>query len=150
MVVTRILRNLGCTFEVVDNGRKAADACRERRFDVILMDCHMPEMVRPAASSHANALRCSSCSRTRYYGSALSEGMLSFQTAVALSHQQAHFSRTFVPAGRVRKDLNRSSIAREGLCNGQCKEEARMKVLIASRTCFLDKSSRFETTLQHA
>lgn len=45
MVASRILRSLGCEFVVVDNGRKAVTACREGRFDVVLMDCHMPELV---------------------------------------------------------------------------------------------------------
>ncbi|GAQ86126.1 Putative histidine kinase containing cheY-homologous receiver domain and PAS domain [Klebsormidium nitens] len=44
MVASRILRSLGCEFVVVDNGRKAVAACREGRFDVVLMDCHMPEL----------------------------------------------------------------------------------------------------------
>lgn len=46
MVATRILRSLGCSYEIVDNGRKAVAACMAGNFDVILMDCHMPDMVR--------------------------------------------------------------------------------------------------------
>jgi CheY-like chemotaxis protein len=45
MVATRILRKLGCTFGVVDNGRKAVAACMAGNYDVVLMDCHMPDMV---------------------------------------------------------------------------------------------------------
>jgi hypothetical protein len=45
MVATRILRSLGCTFDVVDNGRKAVAACMAGNYDVVLMDCHMPDMV---------------------------------------------------------------------------------------------------------
>ena len=48
LVATRILRSLGCTYDVVDNGRKAVAACLAAHYDVILMDCHMPEMVRGA------------------------------------------------------------------------------------------------------
>jgi two-component system sensor histidine kinase/response regulator len=44
MVASKMLRSLGCTVEVVDNGRKAVSACQEKRFDLVLMDCHMPEM----------------------------------------------------------------------------------------------------------
>ncbi|GAQ92238.1 Putative histidine kinase containing cheY-homologous receiver domain and PAS domain [Klebsormidium nitens] len=44
MVAARILRSLGCTFELVDDGHKAAAAARRGRFAVILMDCHMPDM----------------------------------------------------------------------------------------------------------
>lgn len=46
MVITGILKNLKCTFEVVDDGRKAVEACRGGKFDVIFMDCQMPNMVR--------------------------------------------------------------------------------------------------------
>jgi hypothetical protein len=46
MVATRILKGLGCRYEVVDNGRKAVQACLDGDFDVVLMDCHMPHMVR--------------------------------------------------------------------------------------------------------
>ena len=44
MVASKMLRSLGCTVEVVDNGAKAVRACAEKRFDLVFMDCHMPEM----------------------------------------------------------------------------------------------------------
>ncbi|GJP41124.1 hypothetical protein CLOM_g810 [Closterium sp. NIES-68] len=44
LVVTRMLKNLGLRFDVVDNGVQALDACLKTRYDLILMDCHMPEM----------------------------------------------------------------------------------------------------------
>jgi CheY-like chemotaxis protein len=46
MVAVNILRSLGCSYEVVEDGRRAAEAARGGDFAVILMDCHMPEMVR--------------------------------------------------------------------------------------------------------
>ena len=50
MVAAKILRSLGCTYELVDDGHKAAAAARRGRFAVVLMDCHMPDMVsRPRA-----------------------------------------------------------------------------------------------------
>lgn len=41
-VATELLRSLGYTPTVVCNGREALQALDERRFDVVLMDCHMP------------------------------------------------------------------------------------------------------------
>ena len=35
---------LGCDSVVVDNGAKAVAKASEQRFDLVLMDCHMPEM----------------------------------------------------------------------------------------------------------
>ncbi|GAB6139684.1 hypothetical protein JCM14076_04130 [Methylosoma difficile] len=39
-----ILRALGCQSEVVGTGKDAVAAVMEHRFDVVLMDCHMPEI----------------------------------------------------------------------------------------------------------
>ena len=44
MVVTRMLEILGCSPRVVDNGKQALEACAEETFDLVLMDCQMPEM----------------------------------------------------------------------------------------------------------
>jgi signal transduction histidine kinase/DNA-binding NarL/FixJ family response regulator/HPt (histidine-containing phosphotransfer) domain-containing protein len=44
-VAVRYLARLGFKdIEVVENGRLAAERCREVVFDLIFMDCHMPEM----------------------------------------------------------------------------------------------------------
>ena len=39
-----LLGRLGCVTEVVGNGRKALEALARERFDVVLMDCQMPEL----------------------------------------------------------------------------------------------------------
>jgi PAS domain S-box-containing protein len=43
-VIARLLEKLGCAPEVVTNGREALEACLARPFDLVLMDCQMPEM----------------------------------------------------------------------------------------------------------
>ncbi len=43
-VARRMLEKLGCTVEVVANGRLALDALAGGHFDAVLMDCQMPEL----------------------------------------------------------------------------------------------------------
>lgn len=45
-LMQRVLTNLGCTFTLVDNGRRAVDELSRRAddFDLVLLDLHMPEL----------------------------------------------------------------------------------------------------------
>ncbi len=43
-VAVRFLERLGCTVEVAGNGAEGVAACKERRFDIVLMDLQMPVM----------------------------------------------------------------------------------------------------------
>ena len=43
-VVTRMLETAGCRVDAVANGREAVDAMARRPYDVVFMDCQMPEM----------------------------------------------------------------------------------------------------------
>ncbi len=43
-VIRQVLSQVGYTFEIVSNGRQAVDAWQRDQFDLILMDCQMPEM----------------------------------------------------------------------------------------------------------
>ena len=57
-LATAMLRKFGCRVEVAVNGRAGVQAASERRFDMILMDCQMPEMdgfEATAAIRHAQA-----------------------------------------------------------------------------------------------
>ena len=44
MVMTDLLEKYGCTFSVASNGYEAAQIFAKEKFDLILMDCRMPEM----------------------------------------------------------------------------------------------------------
>ncbi len=44
LVVTKMLEQLGCAVEAAANGLIALDKLRSSSFDLILMDCQMPEM----------------------------------------------------------------------------------------------------------
>jgi CheY-like chemotaxis protein len=44
LVVTRILNKLGCVVEVAENGRVACEHFERARYNLILMDCQMPEV----------------------------------------------------------------------------------------------------------
>jgi PAS domain S-box-containing protein len=44
MLATEMLTGLGCKADHAENGKEAIKAATEKAYDVILMDCHMPEM----------------------------------------------------------------------------------------------------------
>src|SRR5207237_7679720 len=62
-VALGILQIQGYSVTVVNNGREALDAHAQGAFDVILMDCHMPEMDGFAATSAIRARERSSIGR---------------------------------------------------------------------------------------
>ncbi|MBQ0799213.1 MAG: response regulator [Porticoccaceae bacterium] len=39
-----MLESLGCSATLVENGKQALEACRANEYDIVLMDCQMPEM----------------------------------------------------------------------------------------------------------
>jgi signal transduction histidine kinase/CheY-like chemotaxis protein/HPt (histidine-containing phosphotransfer) domain-containing protein len=43
-VATAMLEDIGCHVTVVDNGQLAVDAVERERYDIVLMDCQMPEL----------------------------------------------------------------------------------------------------------
>jgi len=55
-----VLAKMGHTAEIVANGREAVQAVRRRDFDMILMDCFMPEMDGLEAAAEIRRLEASS------------------------------------------------------------------------------------------
>jgi len=43
-VIARILEKLGCSVDIVSNGREALDVVSRSPFHIVMMDCQMPEM----------------------------------------------------------------------------------------------------------
>jgi CheY-like chemotaxis protein len=43
-LATRMLREFGCTAEVAMRGKRALELLAEHSFDVVLMDCQMPDL----------------------------------------------------------------------------------------------------------
>tara|TARA_R110002124_G_scaffold83089_5_gene217744 strand:- start:378 stop:3509 length:3132 start_codon:yes stop_codon:yes gene_type:complete len=45
MVVEKLLRKIGCkSFDFAENGQEAVEMATAKKYDLILMDCHMPEL----------------------------------------------------------------------------------------------------------
>ncbi|WP_210415543.1 CHASE3 domain-containing protein [Bdellovibrio sp. NC01] len=44
VIITKILEHLGLRCDIAANGKEVIEALNSRPYDVILMDCHMPEM----------------------------------------------------------------------------------------------------------
>jgi CheY-like chemotaxis protein/anti-sigma regulatory factor (Ser/Thr protein kinase) len=44
LVAVRLLESLGYVVETVETGQQAVEALRQRRYALVLMDCHMPEL----------------------------------------------------------------------------------------------------------
>ena len=43
-VISRILEKLGCTFDITQNGKEALAKLMTTKYDLVLMDCEMPEL----------------------------------------------------------------------------------------------------------
>ena len=64
MVATTMLKKLGYQVDVVNNGREALDALKEKHYDLIFMDCQMPVLDGYAATREIRALPSQSLRNT--------------------------------------------------------------------------------------
>ena len=44
MLIANLLKKRGCNVETAENGMEALEKARQQRFDIVFMDCHMPQM----------------------------------------------------------------------------------------------------------
>ena len=44
LVASEYLKRAGCDVDLAVHGREAVDRCRDKPYDIIFMDCQMPEM----------------------------------------------------------------------------------------------------------
>jgi CheY-like chemotaxis protein len=42
LVMRKILQNIGCSFEIAENGQEAIETLEKQSFDLVFMDCQMP------------------------------------------------------------------------------------------------------------
>jgi len=56
MLITKILEKHGCIVSSAANGREAVESVRDTRYDIIFMDCQMPEMDGFAATAAIRAM----------------------------------------------------------------------------------------------
>ncbi len=43
-VATETLKNIGCSVDLAENGKQAVEKAQKKKYDLVLMDCHMPVM----------------------------------------------------------------------------------------------------------
>jgi len=64
-VIGKLLRKLNCEFDIVDDGVACIEALKGKNFDLILMDCMMPNMDGYRASSEIRQLETSEFNKRR-------------------------------------------------------------------------------------
>lgn len=55
-VALRTLQTFGCSVTVVSNGKEAVEAIAAASYDLVLLDCHMPEMDGFSAAQHIRSI----------------------------------------------------------------------------------------------
>ena len=76
MVSASLLERLGCRVDLVNNGHEALAASRKKEYDVIFMDCHMPELDGYTATARIRQMESESPGRRRPYITAMTADAL--------------------------------------------------------------------------
>lgn len=131
-VAVRLLEKQGHRVVVVPNGRDAVEAVRVRRFDVVLMDLHMPEMDGIAATRAIRELEAPYGAHTPII--ALTAGATFGARAlragqVCRARLPAVGRRPSRPASRVRADVARRLLRRRPHVDGRWHAAERLRRL---------------------
>jgi CheY-like chemotaxis protein/HPt (histidine-containing phosphotransfer) domain-containing protein len=77
VVVSKLLEALGCASpQVVGNGRQALAAFRGKEFDIVFMDCHMPDLDGYAATARIRRLEARGGGKRRCYIAAMTADIM--------------------------------------------------------------------------
>ena len=92
-LIERLITKLGFDLKIVSNGRLAVESLQAEAFDVVLMDCHMPEMDGYAATQQIRRLEQQGILKGRGDRGSLARIPIIALTASVLQEERSHCLR---------------------------------------------------------